>query len=533
MQLTWSERISFKLARTAVIIAFVVGFILSAGQIYLDYLEEGDLLDRKVKESLQVAENAATRAVLILDNDLAQEVVSGLLVYDFVAEASIADDLGSVLASSQREQSTQKDASLELVRSVITDTSTHRHDLILPETMAERPGTLKVVVDRAVGLQPFFARATTTFLSGLVRNLVLVMLLYIAFHRALAKPLSQMVSEISAIDPEHPGEQRIRLHRRHSKDEVGMLAQQINTAFDAVQVLLDNLRSTNKALSSSEETLRRRSWELEQEVERTKKTSMELLITKEQAEAANRAKSVFLANVSHELRTPLNAIIGFSSIMSDQLFGPIGHEKYREYLGDIRSSSEHLSDVLGEVLDLAKIEAGQVEIEEEYVDMSRLMHECQALISSQAVSKSMQVKLDMDDCLPRLFGDRLRLKQAVLNLLTNAVKFTPEGGGDVTLSAKTTKAGNMQIVVTDHGIGIPEDEQDIIFSPFVRSASALNRNHEGTGLGLSLVKAFVDLHDGEITVESEVDKGTTFTITLPVERIGGDDDHIEDPSDKI
>lgn len=524
MQLTWSDRISFKLARTAVIIAFVVGFILSAGQIYLDYLEEGDLLDRKVQESLEVAENAASRAVLILDNDLAQEVVSGLLVYDFVSEASIADDLGSVLASSRRDIPGRVDPGLEIVRDIIIDSSIHTRDLSLPDTMAERPGKLLVVVDRAVGLQPFFARATTTFLSGLVRNLVLVMLLYIAFHRALAKPLSQMVTEISSIDPEHPGEQRIRLHERHRKNEVGMLAKQINNAFDAVRVLLDNLRSTNKALSSSEEALRRRSLELEQEVERTKKTYMELLITKEHAEAANRAKSVFLANVSHELRTPLNAIIGFSSIMSDQMFGPIGHEKYREYLADIRSSSEHLSDVLGEVLDLAKIEAGQVEVEEEYVNIERLLAECQALISSQAVKKSLQIKLETESETPPVFGDRLRLKQSVLNLLANAVKFTPEAGESVVLSSKTTDAGDLQIRVQDFGIGIPKDELNIIFSPFVRSASALNRDHEGSGLGLALVKAFIDLHDGDITVESERGTGTIFTVTLPSSRVGTLDD---------
>lgn len=519
MKLNWNDKISFKLARTAVIIAFAVGFVLSAGQVYLDYLEEGGVLDRKVQESLQVAENAATRAVLILDSELAQEVVSGLMVYDYVAEAAILDDLGSVLAGASRDTSAFSSASVNYARVLIEDRSTHRHQLNLPDTMAERPGSLRVVIDRAVGLQPFFARATTTFLSGLVRNLLLVMLLYFAFHQGLTKPLTQIVEEVSGIDPEHPGEQRINVHRRHQKDEVGMLARQINLSFDAVQVLLDNLRSTNKALSSSEETLRKRSWELEQEVERARKTSVELIMTKEQAEAANRAKSVFLANVSHELRTPLNAIIGFSSIMSDQMFGPIGHDKYREYLKDIRSSSEHLSDVLGEVLDLAKIEAGQFQIEEEYVDVPRMLRESQALIAGQASQKGLGIDLDMPDSLPLLFGDRLRLKQSVLNLLANAVKFTPEGSENVSLSAALDDDGSMLIAVEDRGIGIPAEEQDIIFSPFVRSSTALSRNHEGTGLGLSLVKAFVDMHGGNIRVESEQAVGTKFIISIPKTRI--------------
>lgn len=501
------------------IIAFSVGFILSAGQVYLDYLEEGGVLDQKVQESLQVAENAATRAVLILDSELAQEVVSGLMVYDYVAEAAILDDLGGVLAGSSRDTSSLSSTGVNYARVLIEDTSTHQYRLNLPDSMAERPGSLRVVIDRAVGLQPFFARATTTFLSGLVRNMLLVMLLYFAFHQGLTKPLAQIVEEVSDIDPEHPGEQRITVHRRHAADEVGMLAKQINLSFDAVQVLLDNLRSTNKALSSSEETLRKRSWELEQEVERARKTSVELIITKEQAEAANRAKSVFLANVSHELRTPLNAIIGFSSIMSDQMFGPIGHDKYREYLKDIRSSSEHLSDVLGEVLDLAKIEAGQFQIEEEYVDVPRMLRESQALIAGQASQKSIGIDLHIPETLPLIYGDRLRLKQSVLNLLTNAVKFTPEKSENVLLEADITKDGDMRISVQDRGIGIPEEEQDIIFSPFVRSSTALSRNHEGTGLGLSLVKAFIDMHDGDISVDSSDETGTRFTIIIPKSRV--------------
>ena len=520
MKLHWSDRISFKLARTAVIIAFAVGLVLSCAEVYLDYLEEGDLLDQKVDKSLAVSQKAATRAVLILDSDLATEVVSGLMEYDYIAEAAILDDHGSELAGDQRPIIGGSTSSgVEFARYFIEDRSVHTRELELPDTMAERPGRLRVVVDRAIGLQPFFSRAITTFMSGLVRNLLLVLLLYFAFHQGLTKPLGQIVDKISSINPEHPREQRISVHRRHQNDELGLLVSQMNLSFDAVQVLLDNLRSTNKALSSSEETLRRRSWELEQEVERAKKTSVELIVTKEQAEAANRAKSVFLANVSHELRTPLNAIIGFSSIMADQMFGPIGHAKYREYLQDIRSSSEHLSDVLGEVLDLAKIEAGQFVMEEETVNMVKLFRESQALINGQAMQKGFSIEIDVPEDLPQLCGDRLRMKQSVLNLLSNSVKFTPSGRGNVMLKSWVTEEGELAIKVSDQGIGIPKEDQDLVFSPFMRAASALSRNHEGTGLGLSLVKVFMDMHGGRIGLESEIDVGTSFTLYLPPERI--------------
>jgi len=519
VKLHWADRISFKLARTAVIIAFAVGLLLSAGQVYLDYLEEGDILNQKVDKSLEVSQNAATRAVLILDSDLAAEVVSGLLAYPYVAEASILDDQGAVLAGDARDTDAEAVKGLDFARLFIDDASIHSRELDLPETMAEHPGKLRVVVDRAIGLEPFFSRALTTFLSGLVRNLLLVMLLYLAFHQGLTKPLTLIVEKISSINPEHPHEQRISVSKSHEKDELGLLATQMNLSFDAVQVLLDNLRSANKALSSSEEALRKRSWELEQEVERTKKTSVELIITKEQAEAANRAKSVFLANVSHELRTPLNAIIGFSSIMADQMFGPIGHKKYREYLQDIRSSSQHLSDILGEVLDLAKIEAGQFKMEEETVDLLRLINESQALVNGQAAQKGFSIDLDVPDSLPYVSGDRLRLKQSVLNLLSNAVKFTPAGGSNVGLKANVTPEGEITISVSDRGIGISEADQDLIFTPFMRAASALSRSHEGTGLGLSIVKVFLDMHEGRIEVDSKLDEGTVFTLYLPADRV--------------
>ncbi len=518
MRLHWSNRISFKLARTSVIIAFVVGVILSGGQVYIDYFEEIELFDDKVHQSLEVAKNASTRAVFILDDTLANEVITGLLKYDYISQVKIIDEDGKVLAEGSQE--TRLDNStFEFAHLFFDKTVDYEADLELPEASASGPGKLILDVDKAVGLQPFFARAVTTFLTGFVRNFLLVLLLYISFYRGLTKPLNEIVSQLASISPEQPGEKRIKLINAYEKDELGLLARQINMSFDAVQQLLDNLRSTNTALASSEEALRRRSLELEHEIVRTIETTKQLVETKEEAEAANRAKSAFLANVSHELRTPLNAIIGFSSIMADQMFGPIGHDKYKEYLNDIRSSSEHLSDVLGEVLDLAKIEAGQLKIEDEHVDIHVLCEESCSLVTGQAVIRGFNVISCVGEDIPQISGDRLRIKQAVLNLLSNAVKFTPQGGSNVELHAFMNKADDELVIsVRDHGIGIPEEEHELVFSPFMRSASALSRSHEGTGLGLSLVKAFMDMHDGEIKLESEVGKGTTITLHFPSSR---------------
>jgi signal transduction histidine kinase len=518
LRLHWSNRISFKLARTSVIIAFVVGVALSGGQVYLDYFEEIELFDDKVNQSLEVAKNASTRAVFILDDTLANEVITGLLKYDYISEVKILDDDGRVLAEGSQE-TRMKDSPFEFAYLFFEKTVNDSADLELPEASASGPGKLVLEVDKAVGLQPFFARAVTTFLTGIVRNLLLVMLLYISFYKELTKPLNEIVQQLADISPEQPGEKRIKLKPAFDHDELGLLARQINMSFDAIQQLLDNLRSTNTALASSEEALRRRSLELEHEIVRTIETTKQLVETKEEAEAANRAKSAFLANVSHELRTPLNAIIGFSSIMAEQMFGPIGHDKYKEYLNDIRSSSEHLSDVLGEVLDLAKIEAGQLKIENEHVDMAALCEESCSLVTGQAVVRGFNVTSRVEDNIPMVKGDRLRIKQAVLNLLSNAVKFTPQDGKNVELHTYIS-ADNSELIVSvkDYGIGIPEEEHELIFSPFMRSASALSRSHEGTGLGLSLVKAFMDMHDGHINLQSGVGEGTVITLHFPVSR---------------
>ena len=517
MALQWSNRISFKLAQTAVVIAFGVGILFSGSQIYIDYLEEAEAFDTKVVQSLEVAENAATRAIFILDGALAQEVVAGLLKYDYVIKVEIADEEGQILAEGSRDLARKPQRSP--FAALFFDAETHyTYPLVLPDATAAAPGALRLTVDEATGLQPFFSRAVTTFVSGLVRSVLLVMLLYFFFYRGLTQPLNRIVDQLADIDPDQPGEQRIALLEKHRKNELGLLARQINLAFDATGQFLDNLRSTNKALASSEEALRRRSLELEHEISRTAETAQQLKATKEEAEAANRAKSAFLANVSHELRTPLNAVIGFSSIMSEEMFGPIGHEKYREYLADIRTSSEHLSELLGDVLDLAKIEAGQMTIEDEIVDVGSLCEESSALARAPAITRGFDINVRIDAQLPKIKGDRLRIKQALLNLLSNAVKFTPEGGAHVKLHAHIEK-DELLIEVTDQGIGIPPEEHELVFSPFMRSASALSRSHEGTGLGLSLVRAFMEMHDGYVSLQSDIDKGTTVILHFGSNRL--------------
>ena len=243
----------------------------------------------------------------------------------------------------------------------------------------------------------------------------------------------------------------------------------------------------------------------------------ELTAAKEQAELANRAKTEFLANMSHELRTPLNAILGFSEMISRQSFGPLD-DRYVDYAKDIHGSGLHLLDLIGDILDLSRVEAGHAELVEEDVDCGKMIGSCLRLIEERAETGGISLVTDLARPLPNLRADERKLKQIVINLLSNAVKFT-DPGGQVTVSARPDKAGNIAISVADTGIGMRPAEIERALEPFVRLESSLTRRYEGTGLGLSLVKALTELHQGWIHIASEPGEGTRVTVMMPRSRV--------------
>lgn len=244
----------------------------------------------------------------------------------------------------------------------------------------------------------------------------------------------------------------------------------------------------------------------------------ELVRSKEEAEIASRAKTEFLANMSHELRTPLNAIIGFSDLMQREMLGPLGSEQYRDYVRDIHQSGSHLHDVINDILDLSKIEAGQMELHEEEVDLRATVERCIRVVSSRADENGLTLLSRVSDSLPLIVGDERKLKQILINLMSNAVKFT-EPGGTVTVEAAVNETGDGLIRVVDTGVGISPDDIPKILRPFEQVDSSLARPHEGTGLGLPLTKSLVELHGGALTLQSSPGEGTTVTIRLPKSRL--------------
>ncbi len=243
----------------------------------------------------------------------------------------------------------------------------------------------------------------------------------------------------------------------------------------------------------------------------------ELLAAKEAAERADRTKGEFLATMSHELRTPLNAIIGFSEVMSQELFGPIGHPSYKEYTEDIRVSGTHLLNIINDILDVSKAQAGMITLSDETVDLGEVVGSCRRLLAPRAETKNITLEAELPPNPVRVRGDRRRLKQVLLNLLSNAVKFTSAGGVSAKLCGDRETGAILQ--VTDTGIGIAESDLDRVMDPFTQTDSTLSRLHEGTGLGLPLSRALVELHGGELTVESTFGQGTVATVRLPAERL--------------
>ena len=243
-----------------------------------------------------------------------------------------------------------------------------------------------------------------------------------------------------------------------------------------------------------------------------------LIAAKEAAELANRTKTEFLANISHELRTPLNAVIGFSEMMRTEQFGPLGDAHYKTYASDIHNSGLHLLNVINDILDVAKIEVGRMDLREAPTDLPRVVRESVRLVKPRADTRNLAISLSVTEPMPQVRADQLKIKQIVINLLSNAVKFTPRGGS-ISVDVRIDESGSPRITVTDTGIGIPAERLPHICQPFTQVESGLNRRYEGVGLGLALSKSLAELHGGSLSIESEVGRGTTVTVRLPSPRV--------------
>jgi two-component system cell cycle sensor histidine kinase PleC len=236
------------------------------------------------------------------------------------------------------------------------------------------------------------------------------------------------------------------------------------------------------------------------------------------AEEANLAKSRFLASMSHELRTPLNAILGFSEVMSSEVLGPLANPTYREYSGDIHRSGQHLLDLINEILDLSRIEAGRYELSEESLSLLEVAEDCIGMVQLRARAKNITIHDQFEKQLPQVWADEKAIRQVILNLLSNAVKFTPQGG-EITVKVGWTAGGGQYLAIKDNGPGIPEEEIPVVLSAFGQGSIAIKSAEQGTGLGLPIVQAILAKHDGQFILRSKLREGTEAIAILPSTRV--------------
>ncbi|MEO1066140.1 MAG: HAMP domain-containing sensor histidine kinase [Pseudomonadota bacterium] len=240
--------------------------------------------------------------------------------------------------------------------------------------------------------------------------------------------------------------------------------------------------------------------------------------SRRRAEEANLAKSRFLATMSHELRTPLNAILGFSEVIKEELLGPLENPSYKEYVTDIHSSGQHLLNLINEILDLSRIEAGKYELAEDAVYLFDIVEDCQTLMQLRAKSKDLTVQINGEENMPRMWADERAIRQIVLNLMSNAIKFTPRGG-EIMVNVGWTSGGGQYISVQDNGPGIPEEEIPVVLSQFGQGSISIKSAEQGTGLGLPIVQALVNMHGGTFDLKSKLRAGTRVTVSLPRNRV--------------
>ena len=283
----------------------------------------------------------------------------------------------------------------------------------------------------------------------------------------------------------------------------------------ATQVFFYVLAKRFHQLASESLFFRAEKNELIAELEQAKANSDE---ARRRAEDANLAKSRFLATMSHELRTPLNAILGFSEVLKGELFGPHANPAYRDYSNDIHSSGQHLLMLINEILDLSRVEAGRYDLKEESVSLVGVAQECRHLLTIRAQKRDIKLTESLEPSLPRIWADERAVRQVILNLLTNAIKFTPQGG-QVAIKVGWTSTGGQYISIKDTGPGIPEEEIAVVMSSFGRGMLAQKNAEEGTGLGLPIVKGLIDLHGGQFMLKSKVREGTEAIVIFPPQRV--------------
>ncbi len=511
MDIKFTQRLSYKQARSTVVVGFILGTLLSLLQIGLDYASENASINREILSLLEISHNPASRIAYNIDAELAQELALGLLHSPAVLRAKLTDNNNAVLASVERPR---QDGRYRAISDFLFGADRQFEDrLFLDHLPNESLGVLHLDVDTYTFGIRFLKRAEISLLNGLIHGLILTGILLALFYVMLTKPLVRVIDALASTQPGAPRQARLEFPPGHEKDEIGVLVKVANQQFDIMATEIQQRRNAENRLTDYlgqlENIVSARTTELKAINARLSQSNQELEVARSTALNMAQARSAFLANMSHEIRTPLNGLLGMIALSLDSSL----NAEQRQQLSIAHDSGKVLVELLNDILDLSKFDAGQLELERIPFDLGALIEDTANLLSQNA-APSVELACLIEPKFPALvLGDPTRVRQIVSNLLSNALKFTRFGRVDVRLTARDD---GVRIEVCDTGIGIAQEAQAKIFQPFTQAGAGITRQYGGTGLGLALTYNLCEAMKGRLTISSEVGFGSQFCAELPL-----------------
>lgn len=512
MTTAFQKRLSYRLTRDTVLIAMVLGLVLNVVQVTLDYFSARDSMEQEIRALIEISHSPASQIAYNIDTRLAEELLDGLLRHPATIDARIIDNSGQTMAAASQSS---PDSRYRWISDLLFgDSRVFSQELMVPQLSDLTLGTLTVTIDTYHYGLLFLQRAGYTVISGLLKSLVLTGALLFIFFFVLTRPMLNVIGALSRVKAETPEKVRLPIPDNHREDEIGLMVGVINQHLETIDSSLAQLRTAESAMknysSQLEQEVEDRTREISEKNEALQRGNRALVRAKEDAVRRARARANFLASMSHEIRTPLNGVLGMLGLA---LEGDMDRAQ-RNRLEIALNAGQSLLGLLNDILDISKVEAGKLSLENIPFSLRNLMEECATLHAQQARRKNIDVVADIDCELPEAFlGDPTRTRQILNNLLSNAIKFTEVGC--VRIHA-TRYNGNVRIDVIDTGIGMSKEGLHRIFSPFSQADSDTTRLYGGTGLGLTLCRQLVERMHGQILVDSEEHEGTHFTVNLPL-----------------
>lgn len=460
-------------------IAFTLGLLLSIVLLWFDFRKEQAGVKERLEKITAMMSHTAGHALVTGNRSLAQGITDGLVEVGIVKKVSLVNDKNEILAISEA-RSTEAGYPVRFLEDMYTGQTSFRFPLIYGKNW-HYAGYAEIYPNIRSISEDFAAHAGTVIISTFIVTAVLSLLYAVSFHLTLVRQIQKIAEKLAGADPSNQSIYSINISERHAKDELGVLTESLNILFARYH---DNLLKVSR--------------------------TEELKAAKEAADAANRAKSEFLANISHEIRTPMNIILGFAEILGRDIKEP----EHANLLSSIRDSGETLMKLINDLLDLSKIESGKIDINPTPLNICSVVDETFKIFSETARQKGLKLILNTGGCSGQILFDGIRLRQILFNLVGNAVKFTESGF--IRLSCREEKTGDrlcsVIITVEDSGMGIDESQLETIFENFAQQQGQDHARYGGTGLGLAITKKLTEAMNGTIAVSSTKGRGSLFTV---------------------